>query len=195
MTIRSVAGRLDGYGKSRFSIFAANPTVYDADFYSIQTVTVGAGGASSITFSSIPTTYQHLHIRMIGTTTSGGDIIQARLNSDSGNNYAWHVMGGNGSTGSSSGATSQPRFVLYGAQWGMSTTIPTAVIADILDYKATNKTKVIRVFSGMDANGNGEVNMAAGVWNSTAAVSTITISLISGTFPANTTAALYGVKA
>jgi hypothetical protein len=34
------------------------------DFDSIATTTVGAGGASTITFSSIPSTYRHLQIRL-----------------------------------------------------------------------------------------------------------------------------------
>ena len=32
-------------------------------FESIQTVTVGSGGQSSISFSSIPSTYKHLQLR------------------------------------------------------------------------------------------------------------------------------------
>ena len=45
---------------------AAAGTAYE----SIATVTVGAGGSSSVTFSSIPSTYQHLQIRYINTTST-----------------------------------------------------------------------------------------------------------------------------
>lgn len=40
-----------------------NPWSPSTDYDSIATTTVGAGGAASITFSSIPSTYQHLQIR------------------------------------------------------------------------------------------------------------------------------------
>ena len=35
----------------------------------LQVVTVGAAGASSITFSNIPNTYEHLQVRMIARDT------------------------------------------------------------------------------------------------------------------------------
>jgi len=44
-------------------IGSAAPQV--GDFESIATVTVGAGGSSEINFTSIPSTYQHLQIRIL----------------------------------------------------------------------------------------------------------------------------------
>ena len=43
-------------------------TAAATSFDSIATVTVGAGGSSSITFSSIPSTYKHLQIRLLAQT-------------------------------------------------------------------------------------------------------------------------------
>ena len=42
----------------------------DNSYYQIGTTTVGAGGSSSITFSSIPATYTHLQIRGIASNTA-----------------------------------------------------------------------------------------------------------------------------
>jgi hypothetical protein len=41
------------------------PPIPPTSFESIQTVTVGAGGASSISFTSIPATYASLQIRYL----------------------------------------------------------------------------------------------------------------------------------
>ena len=81
--------------------FFANAPAAAGDYESISTVTVGAGGTSSISFSSIPSTYKHLQIRFIGTCTVSGEYSQAvymRVNSDTGSNYSRHSLGGNGST-------------------------------------------------------------------------------------------------
>ena len=41
-----------------------------SSYESIQTITVGSGGASTIVFSSIPSTYAHLQIRALNITTA-----------------------------------------------------------------------------------------------------------------------------
>jgi hypothetical protein len=176
-------------------ITAASGPAGVGDFESIATVTVGSGGASSIEFANIPQGYQHLQIRMSAITSVGGDLIQVRLNSDSGSNYAYHNLSGNGSAASSAGATSQTRFFTYGYQWGTDNVHPAAIVADILDYASPSKATTMRSFSGMDENGAGEVNIYSGLWNSTSAVTRITMNLIMGAFSHRTTAALYGVKA
>ena len=57
----NVAGATSGGGASAEASFAITPgTSY--------TVTVGSGGTASITFSSIPSTYKHLQIRIFGQT-------------------------------------------------------------------------------------------------------------------------------
>jgi hypothetical protein len=66
------------------------------DYESIATVTVGSGGSSSISFTSIPSTYQHLQVRAIQRCSSGVNNLQMQLNSDTGNNYSTHRLGGTG---------------------------------------------------------------------------------------------------
>ena len=71
-------------------------------FESIATVTVGAGGASSITFSSIPQGFQHLQVRLFAKGTSGSDggtsaLVQFNGDTTSGNYYT-HQLYGDGST-------------------------------------------------------------------------------------------------
>ena len=74
-------------------------------FESIATVTVGSGGSSSISFSSIPSTYKHLQVRCIArssrTQNSGYGVI--RFNSDTGTNYSYHSLAGDGASASAYG--------------------------------------------------------------------------------------------
>ena len=84
-------------------IFASQITGHLANnnFISLQTVNVGSGGVGSITFTSIPTTYTHLQIRGIVQTnraTYGIDEGYLTFNGDSGSNYAYHYMYGDGSS-------------------------------------------------------------------------------------------------
>ena len=74
-----------------------NPT---GSFESIATTTVGSGGTSSIDFTSIPSTYQHLQLRIISRVSNAdtGDNIFLQFNGDTSSNYSWHYMEGDGST-------------------------------------------------------------------------------------------------
>ena len=61
----------------------------------IASTLVGAGGSSSITFSSIPQGYKHLQIRAITRDTfagGNGNNMGIYVNADTGSNYAVHYM-------------------------------------------------------------------------------------------------------
>ena len=80
--------------------------LYNASYESIATVTVGAGGASSAIFNSIPNTYTHLQIRYITRNANADDSTIIRLNSDSGSNYARHFLRGNGTSATAAASSS-----------------------------------------------------------------------------------------
>ena len=144
----------------------------------IATTVVGSGGSSTITFSSIPNTYEHLQIRAIARSAGGSseDEYRIRLNGDTGNNYSWHYLLGNGSAASASASTTTERIIVR----QMPTTVQSAgfgvLIIDILDYSNTNKYKTLRALGGYDVNGSGTVSLNSGLWQNTTAVSTITIA-------------------
>lgn len=155
------------------------------DFESIATVTVGAGGATSISFSSIPSTYKHLQLRCYAVVGSGTNF-NMRYNSDTGANYAYHQIYGTGATvgtGNSASITNIP--FMY--QGGVG-----ATIVDILDYSSSNKNKTSRSLDGYDANGSGSIAFWSGLWMSTSAINSLTIQ--GGTFNQNSVFALYGIK-
>jgi hypothetical protein len=164
------------------------------DYESIQTTTVGAGGTSTITFSSIPSTYSHLQIRMLSNDGSGNNNNFMRFNSDTASNYSWHYMQGNGTSATSGGSASQTSMIC--GKTGITATGNGVAVIDILDYTDANKYKTIRSLSGTDYNNsNGILFYSSGNWRSTSAVTTVTLTNDSGTnFTQYSSFALYGIK-
>ncbi len=156
--------------------------------------TSNPSGVSTITFSSIPSTYKHLQVRMSMVGASGGSLIVANFNSDTGANYTWHSLQGQGTTASSYNGTGNSYSRWFGRDVGTSSTAPTVLVADILDYTNTNKNTTVRVLSGMDANGSGELGISSSLWLNTAAITSITVKTHDAVnFASGTIIALYGV--
>lgn len=164
-------------------------------YQSIATVTLGSA-SSSVSFSSIPSTYQHLQLRINWgfTDTANNTWLNATFNGDSGSNYSYHAIRGNGSTLSASTSGISASKAVFGADdngdantWGVS-------ITDILDYSNGNKYKTSRALAGQDRNGAGAVNYWSSLWRNTAVISSITIVPDSSTFRAGSKFALYGIK-
>lgn len=170
-------------------------------FVSIATTTVGAGGSSTITFSAIPQVYKHLQIRAIAREGDGGQTnanqqIVIRLNSDSGSNYAIHRLVGDGVGAGADGYSSQGNMTATGIP-GSSTTasIFGASIIDILDYQNTNKNKTMRTLTGTDLNSSGAIWFSSGLWQSTSAVNSVTLTALSSrNFAQYSSFALYGIQ-
>jgi hypothetical protein len=162
------------------------PRIVTTGFVSIQTVTVGSGGASSITFSSIPQVYKHLQVRGIHKHSGSGTWATIELNSDTtASNYTYHRLSGDGSTAFSEGNASLNRCFTSYPHWG-------STVIDVLDYTNTNKNTTIRNLGAWDGNGSGEVNYVSNLWKNTAAVSAIKLNLSS--FVEYSSFALYGIQ-
>ena len=170
-------------------------------YESIATVTVGAGGASSITFSSIPSTYQHLQIRGIARSNRSGvsvDYAKVAFNSDSGANYSDHALYGNGGSALAQSATSANfiRLNRFAATTAGSNTFG-AIVIDILDYANTSKYKTLRSLGGIDDNAGAvaEIWLCSGLWMNTSATNSVTITVGGGTnWTEYSSFALYGIK-
>ena len=166
-----------------------------SSYESIATVTVGAGGSSSISFSSIPSTFKHLQIRVFASTNRGSTAnLQMRFNGDTGANYSKHDLYGDG-TSAAAGATTSATLMSFNRIGGNTTTFG-ALIIDVLDYTDTNKYKTVRNLGGIDSNGSGQVNLESGSWRSTSAVSSLSFITVDGAnnFATNSSFALYGIK-
>lgn len=164
-------------------------------FESIATATVGSGGSSTITFSSIPQTYTHLQLRIIARNTVADYETKIRVgngSADSGSNYADHYLLGNGAS-MFVNATTSATSALLGIE-GNTTSNYAAYVCDILDYANTNKYKTFRTLNGVDKNGSGSIRLASCLWQSTSAIDTIYLFHNSGNFDQYSHFALYGIK-
>jgi hypothetical protein len=152
----------------------------------LATVTLGAA-ASSVTFSSIPATYRDLILVVNGTRSSdSGDGGLLRFNGDSGSNYSYVFMLGNGSSTISASASYTGIIgpALFTGQ-GMA-------IAQIMDYSATDKHKTVVVRRDTS---NVHAFASAERWANTAAITSMVIGPSTGTYNSGTTFNLFGVIA
>jgi hypothetical protein len=160
------------------------------------------GNQTSITFSSLGTyssNYKHLQLRVTGrsTTTFGNenDSFYIRLNGDSGSNYSFHQLSGNGSSVSSAGSTSQTyAALLMMASNGAGANIFGAGVVDILDSYSTSKNKTMRSFTGVYVNTQRFAMVRSSAWLNTASITSITVGSIDGSMVAGSRLSLYGVK-
>ena len=170
------------------------------NFVQIATTTVGAGGTTSIEFTSIPQNYTHLQLRIScrSTTAAGLSWSRLRMNSDSTNaNYKGHQLYGDGSSAASTNFGSDPGVAAFLTVGSTGTAnVFNAAIIDILDYNNTNKYKTIKVLQGNDTNGAGYIIFHSGVWMSTSSINSLTfLDVSSGNYAQYSTFSLYGVKA
>ena len=188
-------------GDSAYSAASNSVTpVQPPAFESIATAT--GSGATSITFNSIPSTYAHLQLRMLIRSTGTGDGRDLNLTVNgaaSAGDYKSHYLLGNGSTvGSGVDVNGSTANIWVGNPPASATAanIFAVSIVDILDYANTNKNKTIRALAGVDTNAGVYQNVCllSGVRLSTAAISSVTLTLSNGNFATGSSVALYGIK-
>ena len=181
------------------SVFFINPFLgaVGGDFESISTVTIGSGGAASVEFTSIASTYQHLQLRALTKrSATGTENLRMEFNSSTtAATYAYHVLRGYGTGADAFGADTGQYIGMNAVVSSANTSIFGATIIDILDYTSTSKNKVARSFSGYDTNGGGAVHIQSMLWESTNAITGIKLYPETGNFAEFTSIALYGIKA
>lgn len=198
----SAAGTLKTGRTTFVSMLAGNPVFVGTAYESIQTVTVGSGGQTTISFTSIPSTYKHLQLRYIAkwNYTVAPDFTNTVLNfnSDLGTNYAFHSLRGNGSVLSTNRGVDQPAGIIQVFMPSNHSSEPNVFgsgVIDILDYANVNKYKTVRGLGGFDRNGSGFVSFASVLWQSTSAVTSINITSDLGlAWTQHSSFALYGIR-
>lgn len=171
------------------------PLTYKA----LATVTVGAGGASSIDFTSIPATYTDLLIKasLRSTVSQTNDYGIIQFNGDTGSNYPWIQLAGNGANASSSSGTSTGALALrYSAANATANTFGNNELY-IPNYTGSTY-KSISSDTASENNGTAAsdaiASLWAGLWNNTAAITSISLKPASGSFVQYSTATLYGIS-
>jgi hypothetical protein len=158
----------------------------------IATTTLGSA-ASSVTFSSIPSTYTDLIlICNVKSTTTTNAYLRVRYNGDTANNYSITVLSGNGSAASSArGSNTSVAYLNY--NFAMPTTMETAIISNIQNYSNTTTYKTAINRSNAASQG---VEAMVTMWRSTSAINSIVISTDNGgaILDTGSTFTLYGVK-
>jgi hypothetical protein len=181
--------------KSR-SMLVGNSFYEPGSYYSIATTTLSTS-AATVTFSSIPATYTHLQLRVLGQAADSGGAfnIKARFNSDTGNNYALHRLIGDGSSPTTAGVASTGYARLGVLNSSDFTNVFSANVVDILDYTNTNKYTTTRSLGGYDKNGaTGFVMYHSSLWMNTAAITSIELTTDTGNLAQYSSFALYGIK-
>lgn len=157
-------------------------------FVPLANITLGAS-QSTVTFSSIPGTYRDLVLVMVPITSGSSLSGSMTFNGDTSSNYSGVYMYGNGANAySGTYSTTYLNLSWYAASTAAA---PAPFIHNIMDYSATDKHKSVLTRASGSANG---VDVLAGRWASTAAITTVAVTGNSS-FQAGSTFALYGISA
>lgn len=158
----------------------------------LETITVGAAGASSVTFNNIPQTgYTDLVIKMSARGSSNVDVINATFNGST-SSFSNRYVQGDGSAAASGSST---RFV--GQVTGSSTTANTFANSEIyIPNYTSSANKSVSVDTVTEQNGTtAYTNLSATLWSVTSAITSITLTPGSGNFVQYSTFSLYGLAA
>lgn len=163
----------------------------------IASSTVGAGGASSIDFTSIPSTYTDLIVKFSGrdNRSANGTDVYIGFNSSTSNLTMRRLYGDGSAAYSGSGSTGN-----IGIESAASSTASTFgnIEVYIPNYAGSNnKSYSADGVSENNASGAGSAfaQLTAGLWSITSAITSISITPVSGnSFVQYSTAYLYGIK-
>lgn len=163
----------------KYDDFLAGNVAYQPAYEWLETTVVGSGGAASVTFSNLNSTYgstyQHLQLRFTvrGTRSADTADLRLRINSSS-STYPVHYLVGNGSTVTS---TSDPFTSIYLSTFPANTGTANsfaAGVTDFLDAFETTKNKTVRNLSGRLA-ANSQIMLGSGLLISTNAIDSISV--------------------
>jgi hypothetical protein len=165
-------------------------------------VTVGSGGLSTIDFTSIPTTYKHLQIRVLcrSETAFTNDGILMRVGTggtlDTTSTLWGHFLKGDGATATAGSRSSTNIEMIQSSGATSASGVFGVAVIDLLDYSNTNKNKTFRSLTGVDQNNStGEVRLASGSYGAnTNAINTIRFYSAFANIAQNSSFALYGIK-
>ena len=162
-----------------------------ATFIKISTITVGAGGAASIDFTSIPATYTDLVVKVSGRSNRAANKISAYSFSFNGStvSFTYKTLEGNGSAASSfsSAPGLMPAATTTASTFGsFEIYIPNYASANYKSWSLDQVTEDNATASYAD--------LTAGLWSNTAAINQITLADTLGSWVQYSSATLYGIK-
>jgi len=165
------------------------PSTYEP----IATTTL-ATATSTVTFSSIPSTYTDLIMVVSPIGTAGNYDLGIRYNSDSGSNYSFTSISFNADNNNSPYSERASNATSITARTNIATVVPYPIIFEVLNYSNSTayKTSLSKI-----ARGDYAVARTVGMWRNTNAVNEVSFILVGGgstTFKAGSAFTIYGVK-
>jgi hypothetical protein len=164
----------------------------------IATYTVGSGGVASIDFLAIPQNYTDLKVVFSvrnDRAASIADTARIQFNFDTGNNYSYRYIYGNGSAAASSNGSSAA-FIECFRNNGAASTANTFSNNEIYipNYTGSNY-KSVSVDSVQENNATtANAALVAGIWSNSSPINGIKLYTLYTTMQYST-ATLYGIKA
>jgi hypothetical protein len=170
-----------------------------ANYVLLEKITVGAAGASSVTFSGIPQTgYTDLVIKM---STRNADNVNSfahvniRFNGDTGSNYQNRSIRGDGGSAISTNSTNT--FIIASYSNGNAATANSFGSGEVYvpNYTSSNQ-KSVSIEGVNETNAStAYMNITAGLWTGTSAITSINLSdqITGNNFVQYSTFYLYGV--
>jgi hypothetical protein len=186
-----------GFPLGILSAAGAGGVVSAGSYELIESYILGSS-QSSVTFSSLGTyssTYKHLQLRMTARQDSNSNVLQLRMNGDTGTNYRNHRLTGTGSTvvsGDSGAGTSI--YTYTGAASGDTANVFSANVMDLLDAFSTTKNKTIRQLATNGVGIYDEISLDSGAWFNTASITSLQILPATSNWIAGSRFSLYGIK-
>jgi len=160
-------------------------------------VVVGAGGVTSVSFSSIPSTYTDLVLY----TSFRGDDGQAALLctltfNGSSSGYTERLLYGNGSAAQSAAHSTQSTIDWSVLMPGLTATSNTFSNGSIYipNYAGSNFKSVSSESTAENNTTSSPFYVNAGLWSNTAAITSITLTATANKIVQHSTAYLYGVS-
>lgn len=153
----------------------------------IATTTLGSA-QGTVTFSTIPGTYTDLRLVIAGIISTAIDPVTINFNSDTGSNYSYTLLYGDGTSAASARSSN-----LTAIRAGYLGTVQGITAVDIFNYSNTTTNKTVL---GRGNVANWGVTAQVSMWRSTSAITSMTIKSLSAyNFASGSTFTLYGIKA
>lgn len=166
-------------------------------YTAIATTTVGAGGASSIDFTSIPGTYTDLVVKLSvrGDNNVTTQQMYMTFNNSTTGYSARQVYGDGASATSATLSNSGAAISIVNTNTSVSTANTFSSTDVYIPNYTSSNNKSASADSVTENNGTTALaGLTAGLWSNTAAITSVKFAPQSGNFVQYSTATLYGIK-
>ena len=161
-------------------------------FTKIASVSVGSGGAATMAFTSIPSTYTDLCLKISARSTTTSDWVTLSFNSNTTGYTNKHLQG----SGSAASSFNQTTYQFLAINNQSASTASTFSSSDVyIPNYAGSTNKSYSVDTAGEANATAAfMELNAQLWSNTAAITSITLTSLAGNMAQYSTATLYGIS-